>query len=280
MSGVLVKYSPTTPSLRGTVYYKPDVEKNPKRIKALTVGLKKTGGRGGDGRIAVRHRGGGHKKLYRIINFIKKPELDGLKATVQSLQYDPNRNANIALIKYTNDILEYMIAPENLKIGDTVQTGDGVDMLNGNTTKLILIPIGTNVHCVELKPKSGASMARSAGAYVTIVGKESGKVIVKLPSGETKIIDGQCLATIGIVSNALRKNEKIGKAGRNRWKGWRSSVRGIAMNPVDHPHGGRTNGGRDPVSPWGQKAKGLKTRNNKRTDSSIVSRRVIKKKKK
>ena len=276
----LITYSPTTPSRRNTVRFKADLD-DVKPFKALTVGKKSTGGRDNKGRITSRHRGGGAKRKYRIINFQKKTALFDMPATVMSVEYDPNRTANIALIKYENGMHEYTIAPEGMKSGHVIVSGKEADVVVGNTMPLNVIPIGTSVFNIELKPGGGAVMVRSAGCVATLVGKEDGKAIVRLPSGETRIVNAKCLATIGAVSNALKKNEKLGKAGTSRHMGRRPHVRGVAMNPVDHPHGGgegKTSGGRHPVSPWGQKAKGLKTRNNKRTDIFILSKKAKKRK--
>ncbi len=272
----LVQLSPVTASTRGTIFHRPDVDKV-KPFKKLLCGRKKqSAGRNNTGRITSRHRGGGHKRLLRSINFQKSPSLFDIPAQVLTIEYDPNRTANIALIKYNNGVHEYMVAPDGLKRGAFVVTSVEADIVIGNTLPLSNIPIGTMVHCVESKPGAGAVFGRSAGNSIVLVGKGSGLAIISLPSGETRKINATCLATIGSVSNALKQNQKIGKAGRNRWKGVRPQTRGVAMNPVDHPHGGgegKTSGGRDPVSPWGQKAKGLKTRKNKRTDRFIVTRR-------
>ena len=280
MSGRLIKYKPTTPTRRHTVLYKPDVDKV-KPYKPLLSPLKSTGGRSGNGRITVRFRGGGHKRKYRKINFKKNRSLFGLSATVLSIEYDPNRTASIALIEYENGIKEYMIAPEGLKKGEVVITSDlHIDSKIGNTMPAKFVPIGTLVHCLEMKPMGGAIMARSAGAHATINGKEGGKVNITLSSKEKRLISGDCLVTVGIVSNPLLKNQKLGKAGASRWRGRRPHQRGVSMNPVDHPLGGgegKTSGGRHPVSPWGQSAKGLKTRRNKRSGCFIIARRHKKK---
>jgi len=273
----LKTFNPITPSLRGTVLVQTVTHKGPP-FKSLTVGKSSTGGRGRDGRISVRHRGGGHKRKYRMINFTKT--IFDESARVVRLEYDPNRTAVIALIKYDSGKHEYMIATDSMSPGQSVLCSSGADIISGNTIPLSNIPIGTSVHNVELKPGGGAQLARSAGCSVVLMGKECGNALLKMPSGEIRTVNATCLATIGVVSNALHRNVKIGKAGRNRWLGKRPTVRGVAMNPVDHPLGGgegKTSGGRHPVSPWGQNAKGLKTRNNKRTDRFIISRKSNKK---
>ena len=282
-SGRLVKCSPNTPGRRGTVLYKPNVDKV-KPCKALLAPLKSTGGRNSQGRITSRFRGGGHKKRYRIINFKKKPELMDIPATVISIEYDPNRNANIALIEYSNKAKEYMIAPEGLQKGDSVVTSlSEVEPRVGNTMPVRFVPVGTMVCCAELKPMGGSIIARSAGTYIVVNGKENSMANVTLSSKEKRLLHGDSLVMIGVVSNQLLKNQKLGKAGRNVWRGRRPHQRGVSMNPVDHPLGGgegKTSGGRNPVSPWGQSAKGLRTRKNKRTSKFILSRRPSNKKRK
>ena len=277
MSNELKTFRPITPSLRATVLLKKVSSKN-NPFKPLLVGQKSTGGRNNTGRITTRFRGGGNKTKYRIISF--KRDIIDITATVINIEYDPNRTANIALIKYENDVNQYIIAPDKLKIGDKIMTSTNINNVSldpGNALPLSQIPIGTFVHCVELKVGGGAKIARSAGSFVQLSGKENGNAILTLPSSEKRIVHESCMATIGIVSNLQHQNVKIGKAGRNRWKGFRGHVRGEVMNPVDHPHGGRTRGGRIPVSPWGQCAKGLKTRKNKLTNTFIISRRKKKK---
>jgi len=270
----LKTYKPTTPSQRELVTVdRSDLWKG-KPEKTLTVGLSKTGGRNNHGRVTARHIGGGAKRKYRIVDF--KRNKFGVPATVERIEYDPNRTANIALIKYEDGELSYILAPQKLNIGDTVISADTVDIKPGNAMPLKNIPVGTLVHNVEMKPKKGGQIARSAGSYVQLVGKDAGYALIKLRSGEVRMVKIECLATIGVVANEDHKNINIGKAGRNRWLGRRPKVRGVAMNPVDHPHGGgegKTSGGRHPVSPWGMKTKGYKTRNNKATDKFIVRRR-------
>ena len=274
----LKSFRPVTASLRNTILLDRGVD-DVQPFKALTVGKKSTGGRDGYGHITSRRRGGGAKRKYRIISF-KKTKFDN-NAVIQSIEYDPNRSANIALLKYEDGSHEYSIAISGMVAGDTVITSAKADVLPGNTLPLSVIPIGTVVSSVELVPGGGSKIARAAGTSVVVVGKEDGMVMLKMPSNEIRKVPDGCLATIGITSNMLRKNVKIGKAGRNRHLGIRPSVRGVAMNPVDHPLGGgegKTSGGRHPVSPWGKSAKGKKTRNNKRTDSFIVTDRRKRKK--
>lgn len=247
-------------------------------VKVLTEGKAKTGGRNHHGRITTRHVGGGHKKTYRLVDF-KRRKFD-VAATVERIEYDPNRTAFIALIKYDDGILSYILAPQRLSPGDKVIAGDKVDVKPGNAMPLSSMPIGTIIHNVEMKPGKGGQIARSAGSFVQLVGRDSGWAILKLMSGETRRVPADCIATIGAVSNPDHSNTKTGKAGRSRWKGVRPTVRGIAMNPVDHPNGGRTNGGKHWSSPWGKPTKGAKTRKNKSTDKFIVRSRHLKKKKK
>ena len=272
MTSVLRTYSPSTKSMRGTITLKSSSRKN-KPLKKLVITKKSTGGRNSKGHITMRFRGGANKIKYRIIAF-KKTIFD-IKAKVVSLEYDPNRNAEIALLQYENGQQEYTIAVDGLKIGDSVITSkssNDISFKNGVCLPLKEIPIGTNVCCVELKPNCGAKIARSAGAFVKLAGKENGMAVLKLSSGETRLVPADCMATIGIVSNIQFQNTKEGKAGRRRWVGFRPHTRGECMNPVDHPLGGRTRGGL-PRSPWGQYAKGLKTRTRKYTNKFIVSRR-------
>ena len=243
-------------------------------VKELTEGKNRSGGRNNTGRITAWQRGGGHKQRYRLVDF--KRSKFNVSATVERLEYDPNRTAFIALIKYADGEQAYILAPQRLKAGDKVVAGDKVDIQPGNTMPMKNMPVGTIIHNVELKPGKGGQMARSAGAYVQLVGRDSDYVQVKLSSGEVRLVLGSCLATVGAVSNADHMNQSTSKAGRNRWKGIRPSVRGVAMNPVDHPLGGgegKSSGGRNPVSPWGKPTKGKKTRYNKRTDGMIIRRR-------
>ena len=248
-------------------------------VKSLTRGITKTGGRNSDGHITTRHIGGGHKQLYRFVDF-KRTKVD-VSATVERIEYDPNRTAYIALIKYTDGVQAYILAPQRLAVGDVVIASEKADIKPGNTLPIRNIPVGTVIHNVEMKPGKGGQLARSAGSYVQLVGKDAGYALLRLRSGEVRMVQTDCLATIGAVSNADHQNESISKAGRKRWMGVRPTVRGVAMNPVDHPHGGgegKTSGGRHPVTPWGKKTKGKKTRHNKSTDKFIVSRRHAKKK--
>jgi len=247
--------------------------------KTLTEGLSKKGGRNNTGRITMRRRGGGAKRLYRKIDF-KRSRFDAT-ATVVRLEYDPNRTAFIALIEYADGEKSYILAPQRLKEGDTVVSGERADIKPGNAMPLKAMPVGTIIHNVELKPKKGGQVARSAGAYAQLVGRDRGYAQIRLNSGELRMVLDTCMATVGAVSNPDHSNINLGKAGRNRWLGKRPSVRGVAMNPVDHPHGGgegRTSGGRHPVTPWGKPTKGRKTRSNKTTDRLIVRSRHQKKK--
>jgi len=251
-----------------------------KPVKGLTEGLSEKAGRNNHGRITMRRRGGGHKRSYRIIDF-KRRKFDA-PAKVERIEYDPNRTAFIALIVYEDGEQNYILAPQRLQAGDTVVSGAKSDIKPGNALPLNNIPVGTIVHNVELKPGKGGQIARSAGTYVQIVGRDSGYAQLKLTSGELRLVRGECMATIGAVSNPDQSNIKIGKAGRNRWLGKRPSVRGVAMNPVDHPHGGgegRTSGGRHPVTPWGVPTKGKRTRKrNKPSDKLIIRKRHVRKK--
>jgi large subunit ribosomal protein L2 len=268
----LKTYNPVTPSLRQLVRVDRSELWKGKPVKALTEGLHKTGGRNNKGRITTRHIGGGHARRYRLIDFKRRKFME---ATVERMEYDPNRTAFIALIVYKDGTQSYILAPQRVVKGDVVVAGDKVDVKPGNAMLLKNIPVGTIVHNVEMKPGKGGQLARSAGTYVQIVGRDSGVVQVKLSSGEVRLVSQECMATIGSVSNADHFNEKLGKAGRHRWMGVRPSVRGVVMNPVDHPHGGgegKSSGGRHPVTPWGKGTKGTKTRNNKRTDGMIVRR--------
>ena len=268
--------NPTSPGRRQLVLVdRSDLWKG-KPEKALTEGLRSHGGRNNLGRITVRFRGGGHKRRYRVIDF-KRNKFD-MNATVERLEYDPNRTAFIALIRFEDGEKRYIIAPQRLSVGDVVVSGDKVDVKPGNAMPLKNIPVGTVVHNVELKVGKGGQIARSAGTYVQLVGKDQGYAQLRLSSGEVRIVRGECIATIGAVSNPDQQNVSYGKAGRMRWLGFRPHVRGVAMNPIDHPHGGgegRTSGGRHPVTPWGKPTKGKKTRSNKKTDGLIMRRRHL-----
>jgi len=270
----LKKFNPTTPTQRHLVLVdKSDLWKG-KPVKTLTVGKPKSSGRNNAGRITTRHRGGGHKQSYRIIDF-KRNKLD-VEGTIERLEYDPNRTAFIALVKYSDGELAYILAPQRLKEGDKVISGQKVDVKPGNTMPLQNIPTGTLVHNIEMKQGKGGQLARAAGSYAQLVGKDGGYAQLKLRSGELRMVRAECLATIGAVSNADHQNEKIGKAGRKRWMGIRPTVRGVVMNPVDHPHGGgegKTSGGRHPVSPWGLPTKGKKTRSKKKSNKMILRTR-------
>ncbi len=275
----LKKFNPITPSTRQLVIVDRSELWSGKPEKTLTEGLNKSGGRNNQGRITSRRRGGGHKRRYRLIDF-KRNKMD-VQATVLRIEYDPNRTAFIALIEYKDGEKAYIIAPQRLSVGDVVIAANKADVQPGNAMPLKNIPIGTIVHNVELKPGKGGQMARSAGTYVQVVGRDAGYAQIKLSSGELRVVRGECMATIGAVSNPDQSNINIGKAGRNRWLGRRPSVRGVAMNPIDHPHGGgegRTSGGRHPVTPWGKCTKGKKTRTNKKTDKYILRDRRSKRK--
>ena len=270
----LKQYRPITPSLRQLVIVDRSELWKGKPVKSLTEGLTKSGGRNNTGRITARRMGGGHKRVYRLVDF-KRRKFD-VPATVERLEYDPNRSAFIALIKYEDGTLSYILAPQRLKVGDTVVAGEKVDVKPGNAMPLKNIPVGSVLHNVELKPGKGGQLARSAGTYLQLVGRDGGYAQLKLPSGELRVVRGDCMATLGAVSNPDNMNTNKGKAGRSRWLGIRPSVRGVAMNPIDHPHGGgegRTSGGRHPVTPWGKPTKGKKTRHNKKTDGLILRRR-------
>ena len=273
----LKKFNPTSPGRRQLVIVDRSELHKGGPVKALTEGKKRTGGRNNYGRIVNFRQGGGHKQRYRIVDF-KRRKYD-VPATVEHLEYDPNRTAFIALIKYTDGELAYILAPQRVKAGDQVVSGDRVDVKPGNAMPLRNIPVGTIVHNVELKQGRGGQMARSAGTYLQLVGRDQGNALLRMPSGEVRMVKAECMATIGAVSNPDQQNVSIGKAGRSRWLGVRPSTRGITMNPVDHPHGGRTNGGRAWVTPWGKPTKGKKTRHNKKTDGLILRRRQAAKKK-
>ena len=270
----LKQHKPTTPSQRQLVLvdrsglWKGDPE------KSLTEGLSKHGGRNNYGRITIRHQGGGHKRKYRLVDF-KRKKFD-VPATVERLEYDPNRTAFIALIRYKDDEVSYILAPQRLQVGDTVVAGDRVDVRPGNCMPMRNMPVGTIIHNVEMKAGAGGQLARSAGTYAQLIGKDAGYALLRLSSGEQRMVCGECMATVGAVSNPDHQNINIGKAGRSRWLGKRPSVRGVAMNPIDHPHGGgegRTSGGRHPVTPWGVPTKGKRTRKNKKSDGMILRRR-------
>jgi large subunit ribosomal protein L2 len=270
----LKQYRPITPSLRQLVIVDRSELYKGKPVKALTEGLSKSGGRNNTGRITARRMGGGHKRVYRLVDF-KRRKFD-VPATVERLEYDPNRTAFIALIKYADGELAYILAPQRLKVGDEVIASEKVDVKPGNAAPLSGLPIGTIIHNVELKPLKGGQMARSAGAYAQLVGRDGGYAQIRLGSGELRMVLDTCMATVGAVSNQDHMNQVLGKAGRVRHMGFRPHVRGVAMNPVDHPHGGgegRTSGGRHPVTPAGKPTKGAKTRTNKATDKFIIRSR-------
>lgn len=270
----LKTFNPTSPGRRQLVLVDRSELHSGKPVKKLTEGLSGKGGRNNLGRVTARRRGGGAKKLYRIVDF-KRRNFDA-PATVERLEYDPNRTAFIALIKYEDGELAYILAPQRLAVGDTVVSSDKADIKPGNTLSLKVIPVGTILHNVEMKPGKGGQIARAAGSYVQLVGRQDGYAQIKMTSGELRLIPERCLATVGAVSNPDNMNQNLGKAGRKRHMGKRPSVRGVVMNPFDHPHGGgegRTSGGRDPVTPWGKKTRGPKTRKNKATDKFIIRRR-------
>ncbi len=270
----LRQFNPVTASLRGTVLIDRSELWKGKPLKTLTEGKHKTGGRNNHGRTTSFFRGGGHKQSYRLVDF-KRRKFD-VAATVERLEYDPNRSAFIALVKYDDGELSYILAPQRLRAGDKVVAGQRVDIKPGNAMPMAAIPVGTIIHNVEMKIGAGGKMARAAGTYAQLVGKDAGYAQVKLQSGELRIVRAECMATVGAVSNPDNQNQSLGKAGRARWMGRRPHNRGVVMNPVDHPHGGgegRTSGGRHPVTPWGKPTKGYKTRENKRTDSLIIRRR-------
>jgi large subunit ribosomal protein L2 len=260
-----------TPSLRFQTTLVRDEITTDEPYKPLVQNKLRTGGRRNSGDITIRHHGGGHKKKLRLIDF--KREKYGVPGRVATIEYDPNRSSRIALISYADGEKRYILQPVGLKVGQTIMSGPEADILVGNALPLKNIPAGTTVHNVELRPGKGAQMVRSAGASAQLVAKEGEYALLKLPSGETRRVLIDCMATIGQVGNTDHENVSIGKAGRNRWKGIRPTNRGVSMNPVDHPHGGKTSGGRHPVTPWGQPTRGYKTRNNKRTDAFIVARR-------
>jgi large subunit ribosomal protein L2 len=276
----LKTYKPVTPSQRQLVLVNRAGLHKGDPVKQLTEGKSATGGRNNNGRTTVRFRGGGHKQAYRRIDF-KRRKFD-VPAKIERLEYDPNRSAFIALVKYEDGELAYILAPQRLAPGDTVVAGEHVDVKPGNAMPMGNMPIGTIVHNIELKIGKGGQIARSAGTYAQIVGRDQDYVILRLNSAEQRLVHGRCMATVGAVSNPDHMNISIGKAGRTRWLGWRPHNRGVAMNPIDHPHGGgegRTSGGRHPVTPWGFPTKGKKTRKNKSTTKFIVSSRHLRKKK-
>jgi large subunit ribosomal protein L2 len=272
----LKTYKPSTPGQRQLVLVDRSELHKGRPVKTLTEGLRSKGGRNNHGRITMRWRGGGHKRRYRLVDFARR-KFD-MVATVERLEYDPNRTAFIALIKYDDGEQSYILAPQRLQPGDKVVSGERADIKPGNAMPLKNIPVGTIVHNVELKPAAGGQIARAAGSYVQLVGRDAGLALLRMSSGEVRMVRTECMATIGAVSNPDQQNISIGKAGRNRWKGRKPSVRGVAMNPIDHPHGGgegRTSGGRHPVTPWGKSTKGKKTRHNKKTDGMILRRRRV-----
>jgi large subunit ribosomal protein L2 len=275
----LKNYNPTSPGRRGLILVDRSSLFKGRPVKALTEGLRKTGGRNNMGHATARGIAGGHKQLYRIIDF-KRRTWD-VAATVERLEYDPNRSAFIALVKYPDGNQQYIIAPQRLAVGDSVIAGKKVDVKPGNAMEIGQMPVGTIVHNVELKPGKGGQLARAAGTFVQVVGRDKGMVIIRLNSGEQRYVRSECMATVGAVSNPDNGNQNLGKAGRKRWMGVRPLTRGVAKNPVDHPHGGgegRTSGGRHPVTPWGKPTKGMKTRSNKATDHMIIRSRHAKKK--
>lgn len=275
----LKNYNPTSPARRGLILVDRSSLHKGKPVKALTEGLKKSGGRNNMGHATARGIGGGHKQTYRIIDF-KRRTWD-VAATVERLEYDPNRSAFIALINYPDGKQTYIIAPQRLAPGDQVIAAKKADVKPGNAMEIGQMPVGTIVHNVELKPGKGGQLARAAGTFIQVVGRDRGMVIIRLNSGEQRYVRSDCMATVGAVSNPDNSNQNLAKAGRNRWLGKRPLTRGVAKNPVDHPHGGgegRTSGGRHPVTPWGKPTKGAKTRSNKATDKMIIRSRHAKKK--
>ena len=272
----LKQYNPITPGQRGLVLIDRSELFKGKPVKKLTKGLTKSGGRNNTGRITSWHKGGGHKRKYRIVDF-KRVKHD-IQASIERIEYDPNRSSFIALIKYEDGQKSYILSPQKIRVGDKVISGKKVDIKPGNAMPISSIPLGTLLHNVELKPGKGGQIARAAGTYVQLIGRDQGYSILRLSSGEVRLVLSTCMATIGSVSNSDNKNRNDGKAGRSRWMGRRPHVRGVAMNPIDHPHGGgegRTSGGRHPVTPWGKPTKGKRTRSNKKTDRLIVRRRKV-----
>ncbi|MFN7710133.1 MAG: 50S ribosomal protein L2 [Holosporales bacterium] len=270
----LKAYKPMTPGTRQLILVDRSELWKGAPEKSLTEGLKKSGGRNNMGRITAFQRGGGHKRRYRMIDFRRTK--DGVKAVVERLEYDPNRTAFIALVQYADGERSYILAPQRLAVGDTVESGPKADIKVGNALPLKNIPVGTIVHNVELRPGKGGQITRSGGTYAQIIGRDSGYIQLRISSGELRLVSGECRATVGAVSNPDQKNVSLGKAGRNRWLGRRPVVRGVAMNPIDHPHGGgegKTSGGRHPCTPWGKPTKGKKTRGKKPSDKMIIRRR-------
>ncbi len=269
----LKSYNPTSAARRGLVLVDKSQLFKGKPVKALTEGLHKSGGRNNQGHATARGIGGGHKRRYRIVDF-KRRKWD-MSAVVERIEYDPNRTAFIALVKYEDGELNYILAPQRLAVGDTVVAGKKTDVKPGNAMEIGQMPVGTIVHNVEMKPRKGGQIARSAGTYVQVVGRDRGMAIVRLGSGEQRYVPADCMATVGAVSNPDNSNQNLAKAGRNRWLGKRPLTRGVAKNPVDHPHGGgegRTSGGRHPVTPWGKPTKGAKTRNRKKASNAMIIR--------
>jgi len=274
MSSIIKTYNPTSPAIRFRTTLDTKDLSTERPLKRLTESKKRISGRNNKGRLTIRHRGGGHKRLYRIIDF--RRDKREIPAKVVSLEYDPNRSARIALLSYADGEKRYILAPDGLTVGKSVVAGEVADILVGNALPLKNIPLGTMIHNIELKKGKGGQMARSAGTAAQLLAKEAGYAQIKMPSGETRMVHLDCYATIGQVGNLNSENVSIGKAGRTRWMGIRPTVRGVVMNPIDHPHGGgegKTSGGRHPVSPWGMPTKGYKTRNNKRTQRFIIKRR-------
>ena len=267
-------YNPTSPAIRFKTTLDTKELSKERPLKSLTEPKLRISGRNNKGRLTIRHRGGGHKRLYRVIDF--KRDKREIPAKVLAIEYDPNRSARIALVCYADGEKRYILAPDGLTVGASVISGDSADILVGNALPLRNIPLGTTIHNIEMKKGKGGQLARSAGVAARLVAKEAGYAQVKMPSGETRMVHLDCYATVGQVGNLNYENVSIGKAGRMRWMGIRPTVRGVVMNPVDHPHGGgegKTSGGRNPVSPWGVPTKGYKTRNNKRTQRFIIKRR-------
>jgi large subunit ribosomal protein L2 len=270
----LKKFNPTSPGQRQLVQVERDQLWKGAPEKKLTEGLKRTGGRNNTGRITTRHIGGGHKKRYRLIDW-KRDKWD-VEGTVERLEYDPNRTAFIALVSYPDGEKRYIIAPQRLQAGDKVIASERADIKPGNAMPLRAMPVGTIIHNIEMKPRKGGQMVRSAGTFAQLVGRDQGYAQIRLASGELRVVPSDCMATVGAVSNPDHMNQNLGKAGRKRWMGIRPTVRGVVMNPIDHPHGGgegRTSGGRHPVTPWGKGTKGNKTRKNKKTDKFIIRRK-------
>lgn len=270
----IIKLKPVTPGtrFRSNFSFEEITKSNPE--KSLTVAIKKSGGRNNHGRVTARHRGGGHKRRYRVIDF--KRDKHGIPAKVHSIEYDPNRTSRIALLHYADGEKRYILAPEGLTVGSTIVSGSGSEIIIGNALPLKEMPLGSFVHNVEMKPGKGGQLGRSAGSSLQLLAKEGKIAQLKMPSGEVRTVKVECMATYGMVGNAEQENISLGKAGRSRWLGIRPHVRGVAMNPVDHPMGGgegKTSGGGHPVSPWGQKAKGLKTRKNKKESNKFIIKR-------